>query len=311
LGDSRQLWRAVQDRRSSGEPRYHVWAEVERNRAEREAAPMDVRVSPVVARVTAALAAGHAAEAVNPSLLLSTAEDAPVTPAKVSRRRGSRRLLLSASYVLSLAAVAALAGGATFGLFSATASSSSDSFTAGTVTQNSTVTGGCLVSNMLPTGVANPCGTLEATYVGSVSGYMAIDVLVETQPGAQAGATPLYSGGGSSSGSDLLVTVTSTSPGVTYTIPTSSTSCPGTAPAHSVCYELDDELVSTGTFSNGSPQVQFQTSVKLPTSSPTTDQGGAAEIYLTAHAVQARNNALPTGCVSAGAGVPCTTETWK
>jgi len=218
------------------------------------------------------------------------------------KRFGGRRLLVAASYVVSLAAVAALVSGAAFGLFSSTATSSSSSFTAGTVTQSNDLTGACTVSDMLPDASETTC-TLGVTYTGDNPAYLGLDVLIETQAGS--GGTKLYKP--SDSSHDLQVEITSTSPSVTYTLPLTSTTCPGGAPAGSTCYELDNELVSTTPFTTTSSQVVFTTTLSLPTTSTTGYQGGAAQIILTAHATQSGNNAQ-SGCT---AGQTCTSVSWN
>ena len=220
------------------------------------------------------------------------------------KRSGVKRLLIAVSYAASLAAVAALITGATYGLFSATSPAQSSSFTAGTVTQSNVLTGGCAVSNMLPTGTPQSCGTMKATYAGNVPGYLALDVLIETQAGS--GGTKLFNGA-----NDLQVAISSSSPTVsTYKVPVvaNSVTCPGTAPASSSCYEVDDDIVSTTALTRSSPQVTFTTTVTLPTTSPSTDQGGAAQIVLTAHAVQSANNGTTGSCT---AGNPCNTVSWS
>jgi predicted ribosomally synthesized peptide with SipW-like signal peptide len=220
------------------------------------------------------------------------------------KRFGVRRLLIAAGYLASLAAVVALVTGVAYGFFSATSSKQSNSFTAGTVTQNNVLTGGCTVTNLLPDGLQQSCGTLKVTYAGNVPGYLALDVLIETQ--AAPGGTKLFNGA-----NDLQVTISSSSPTVSaYSVPVAANSvaCPTGAPSGSSCYALYDEIVKTTAFTNSDPQVMFTTKVTLPTSSPTTDQGGAAQIILTAHAVQSGNNGTVSGCI---AGSPCNTVTWS
>ncbi len=170
----------------------------------------------------------------------------------------------------------------------------------GTVTLGSTAIANCPVAGLLPNGTSpTPC-TFTATYSGSVPAYVAVDVIIEAQAGA--GGTKLYNPTDSSN--DLQVSIGSTTPSVTYTVPTSATTCPTGAPAGSSCYELDNELVSTATFS-ASGSIGFSVSVKLPTTSPTGYEGGTAQISLITHAVQAAHNTL--SCTSTPtAGQACT-----
>jgi hypothetical protein len=134
---------------------------------------------------------------------------------------------------------------------------------------------------------------------------MGLDVLIETQAGS--GGTPLYDPTGPTGNLQISVTDNQGSP-VTYTVPATSTTCPGSAPASSTCYELDNELVKTTAFS-GTPTVTFSTAVTLPTTSATGYQGGKAQIIVTAHAVQSSNNNFVSGCT---AGQSCgTTGNWS
>jgi hypothetical protein len=154
------------------------------------------------------------------------------------------------------------------------------------------------VSNLLPGGTPGAC-TFTATYAGSAPAYLALDVLIETQAGA--GGSKLYSPTDPSNA--LNVTITSSSPSVTYTVPTTATTCPGGAPSGSSCYELDNELVSTSALTSAA--ATFSVSVTLPQNSATGYQGGKAQLILTAHAAQSRNNTLACSAAPA-AGSPCT-----
>lgn len=218
------------------------------------------------------------------------------------RRSGVRWLFGVTGYLASLAAVAALVTGVTYGLFSATVSSDPNTFTAGTVSLTSDVTGACGISNLLPNGTPHTC-TLTATYAGTVNAYMALDVLIETQHAG--GGTNLYNPVQPTK--DLQVAISSTNPAVgSYTVPTVPTSCPAGAPSGSMCYELDDELVNTTPITSFNGAVTFTTTLIVPTSSTSDYQGGGAQVILTAHAAQAGNN-IASGCT---AGDPCSTVSW-
>lgn len=197
----------------------------------------------------------------------------------------------------SVVALSLTVSGVAFGSLSGSLASSGNSFTATTVTlSNSSVTN-CPVSNLLPNATAVTC-TFTTTYAGPASAYLAVNVLVETQAGT--GGTKLFNP--SDSSHDLQLTITSSSPTVTYTVPSAATTCPGGAPSGSACYELDNELISTSALTSAS--VAFSVSVKLPTTSTTGYQGGAAQVLLTTHAVQSGNNTL--SCTTTTAGSPCT-----
>jgi Camelysin metallo-endopeptidase len=208
-----------------------------------------------------------------------------------------RRLLAASGFATAALALACLVTGSTFGRLSASATGGHNSFTAGTVTLANGAVANCPVSNLLPGSTPVAC-TFTASYTGTAA-YLAVNVLIETQAGS--GGTKLYNPGDSAN--DLQVTVTSTSPSVTYTVPTSATTCPGGAPAGSSCYELDNELVSTSAVTSAA--ATFSVSVSLPTNSATGYQGGTAQVMLTTHAVQAQNNTLSCSAAPA-AGSPCT-----
>jgi predicted ribosomally synthesized peptide with SipW-like signal peptide len=205
--------------------------------------------------------------------------------------------VLAASFATATLALSCLVTDGTLGLFSASGTSGHNTFTAGTVTlANGNVTN-CPVSNLLPGSAPGAC-SFTSTYSGSAA-YLAVDVLIETQAGS--GGTKLYNP--ADPANDLQVSVTSASPSVTYTVPTSATGCPAGAPAGSACYELDNELVSTSTVVAAA--VTFSVSVSLPANSATGYQGGAAQVILTTHAVQSKNNTLSCTATPAS-GSPCT-----
>jgi hypothetical protein len=220
----------------------------------------------------------------------------------VRTRRGAiplkrPRLVAGAGLVVSVAALSLFATGVAFGSLKSSLASLGNSYTAGTVTlSNSSVTG-CPVSNLLPNATAVTC-TFTTTYAGPLSAYLAVNVLVETQAGT--GGTKLFNP--TDSTHDLQLTITSTSPSVTYKVPSASETCPSGAPSGSTCYELDNDLISTSALTSAT--VAFTVSVKLPATSPTGYQGGAAQILLTTHAVQSGNNTL--SCETTTAGSPCT-----
>lgn len=199
----------------------------------------------------------------------------------------------------SVATVAAssLLVGATLGLFSSTPGAADNTFTAGSVSLSGNSTGACNVSGLMPGDSPTAC-TFTATYTGSSSAYLGLDVLIQTQAGS--GGTNLYNPPAANNGVTVSVTDNQGTP-VTYTIPTASTPCPGSAPGGSTCYELDNELVRTTPVS-AATAVTFSTAVTLPLAAGNGYQGGAVQVILTAHAVQSKNQTLPGGCT---AGAVC------
>jgi hypothetical protein len=199
---------------------------------------------------------------------------------------------------VSLVAASLIATGSTFGLLSSSMPSGSNSLAAGAVTLTDSAVANCPKSNLLPNGTATVC-TFTATYAGSTAAYLAVNVLIETQAGG--GGTRLYNPGDSAN--DLQITITSSTPTVTYGVPTTATTCPGGAPSSSACYELDNELVSTSAVASAA--VGFSVSVKLPSGSTADYQGGAAQVIVTTHAAQSASNTL--SCTATPAtGSSCT-----
>ena len=224
--------------------------------------------------------------------------------ARVSPAR--RRLALWAGGAAIVVATASFAAGATLGLFSSSPAPESNSFTAGTVTLTSDATGACSVTDLVPGDTLTPC-TFAATYTGSASAYLGLDVLIRTQPGP--GGSPAYpmSGG---QGITVSITDNQATP-VTYTLTTSLVACPGTPPAGSVCYAADNLLVKTSAFTSASPAVTFSTTVAMPSATGNAYQGAATQVFLTAHAVQSRNQTLPGTCTAGAACPPAAGFSWS
>jgi hypothetical protein len=219
-----------------------------------------------------------------------------------------RRPLLFAGVGLAVSAVALslTAIGLTAGRLTASRPSQANSFSAGALTLANSSVANCPVTGLLPNNTAAAC-TFTTSYPGPAPAYLAVNVLVEAQAGT--GGTRLYNP--ADSANDLAITITSTGPAVSYTVPSAVTTCPGGAPSGSACYELDNELVSTAAVTSAT--VGFSVSVSLPAGSATGYQGGSAQVILTTHAVQSANNTL--SCTTApAAGSPCTPSgsfTWS
>jgi hypothetical protein len=207
--------------------------------------------------------------------------------------------VVAAGALLGLAGAGTLIAGTTFGFFDAAGSQESNSFTAGTVTLTDNVSGACTVANLAPGDTAAPC-TLGASYSGSLTAYLAVDVLVESQAGA--GGTMLYNPSGSN-GLTMAISDNQGTP-VTYVVPSAPTSCPQGAPAGSTCFELDNELLGTSAYAGGATDT-ITTSVSLPAAAGNGYQGGGAQVVLTVHAVQAKDNSLSCTATPT-AGHPCT-----
>lgn len=224
--------------------------------------------------------------------------------------------------MLALAAVASTSVGVTLAIYSNQPTGETNTFVAGTVSLTSDVTGACAAStnNMAPADTAS-C-TLLTTYAGTLAGYMALDVFIATQKNTTAGgagATNLYNP--SDATNEAQITVSSTSPTVSYVVaggtPTSfgtAVTCPGTGTSldgnsytsYNQCYLLSNLLVAATAFASGT--VTFTTGIALPSTQPNTYQGSSAVVVLAAHAVQSSNNAVncAAGGTSPTAGAVCT-----
>ncbi|HUY64056.1 MAG TPA: hypothetical protein VMV14_06015 [Acidimicrobiales bacterium] len=226
----------------------------------------------------------------------------PTRPGRRLRQIGlthaRRRMLLVVGSVTALTAASSLVAGTTFGFYSSSASPEQNTFVTGVVTLADTVTGACTVVNMAP-GDSPPACTLGTTYSGSMSVYLAVDVVVEAQAGS--GGTALYNPAGSN-GATVAITDNQSAP-VTYVVPSTVTACPGGAPTGSTCYELDNELLGTNPYVNGATDT-ISTTVTLPGTAANAYQAGAVQVILTAHAVQSKDNGL--SCTTTPtAGHPC------
>ena len=223
--------------------------------------------------------------------LLRLARAAPRNPKRVPRP-----LVVG---TVALVTAGAAAAGTTLGLFTSTPASGSNGFTAGTIALSANSSGACNVSGLMPGDAPAPC-TYVATYTGTASAYLGLDVLIQTQAGS--GGGPLYSPPASNNALTVAITDNQGTP-VTYAVPTTTSTCPGTAPVGSTCYQLTNLLVRT-TPVTASTAVTFSTAVTLPLAAGNTTQGAAAQVVLTAHAVQSKNQTLPVGCT---AGAVCAT----
>jgi hypothetical protein len=231
--------------------------------------------------------------------------------------------------VALVAAAAELSAGATFALFSARRPPQTNTFTAGTVTLTETQDAECDVGTgsgetanaLFPGdgsssyGGADPTCTLSVTYAGNLAGYVGLDVLIASKKGtlpagAPAGtvAKPLYDG--TPSGMQIKITDTVNGSSNFYVNGTNftpqgslpppgtaipSVTCPAAFTGYDECFQAADLLVSTTAFVNGGTNT-FSVNYEVPTTSTSGYQNGTAVVVLTAHAVQASNNALPANC---------------
>jgi hypothetical protein len=226
-----------------------------------------------------------------------------------------RRLVIIGAAAATIGAAATLAGGITFGLFSASGSGGANTFTGGTVSvgTNTPVSVVCTITNMVPgdssTGapigakLATPC-TYNMKYTGSATAWLAVDVAVSN------GSTALYDG--TATGLQLYLKDGTPSTYITSTAPTAGTTFVaqgGTATSLSAG-TTSNLLVST-TPAATSTAVSFTLNYAVPIATGNAYQGGSATVTLTFHAVQAGNNPLPGACVAGQQCNATTTFLWS
>jgi hypothetical protein len=196
--------------------------------------------------------------------------------------------------------------GTTLGLFTSTPGAEANTFTAGTVALAGNPAGACNVTGLMPGDTPTPC-TFVATYTGTASAYLGLDVLIQTQAGS--GGGPLYNPPASNNALTVAITDNQGTP-VTYTVPTATTACPVGAPVGSTCYARSTLLVSTAPVT-ATTAVTFSTAVALPLVAGNETQAAAAQVILTAHAVQSKNQTLPGGCTAGAVCAPTGTFSWS
>ncbi len=207
-----------------------------------------------------------------------------------------KRFALGAGATATVGAVATLAVGVTFGLFSASASSGANTFTAGTVTvgDGTPVSVSCNVQNMVPGDSSSgapsgshadgPC-SYNVKYTGSANAYLAVDVAVGNGP------TKLYDS--SATGAQLYLKDGSS----TYVNGTSFTQEVGGSASLPAGSSTPNLLVSTTPATTGTA-VSFSLDYAVPATAGNGYQGGNSTVTLTFHAVQAGNNPVPSDCAA-------------
>lgn len=220
-----------------------------------------------------------------------------------------KRLALAGAAVTAVGAAATLVAGFTFGLFSATESSGSNSFTAGTVTVTTTTPTSvtCTITSMVPGDASTnfspaysnssdaPC-TYNVEYTGSASAWLGVDMTIAN------GSTALF---GSDSATGIQFQLADGTP-TTYV----SSSATNTGDTGDTTYKaeggtttalpatgISDLLVSTTAATNGTV-VDFSLDYGIPLDSGNVYQGGSVTVTLVFHAVQSKNNPLPADCAA-------------
>ena len=225
------------------------------------------------------------------------------------RKSLRRRLVLAAAAIASIGSAATLATGLTSGLFSASATSGGNVFTAGTVTlaAGSPASVTCTISDMVPgdSSAGAPIGakadttcTYNVKYTGSATAWLGVDIAVTN------GGTPMYDG--TATGLQLYLNDASPTTYLTSTAPAGGTIYlqQGGTPASLPAGATADLLVGT-TPAAPNTDVSFSLDYALPSGAGNAYQGGSVTVTLTFHAVQSGNNALPADCA---AGQQCNTN---
>jgi hypothetical protein len=210
--------------------------------------------------------------------------------------------------------IGALVGGMAFASLTANGTGTGSTST-GTVAIGAPVTQVCNYSKLVPgdlTGTST-C-SMSVTYTGSLSGYLALTVAIQSKAGS--GGHLLYDG------SNTAGLSFSISDGHNkYTVPTGTGTTGGTCPSGFTCWTAANDLAAwySGTtpslsFASGNAVTWTVTPV-FPRTAGNIFEGGTASLTITAQAVQgAPANPLPAGCTTSTIGSPCPasgTFTWS
>jgi hypothetical protein len=230
-------------------------------------------------------------------------------------KKKKKRLAIIAGSVATVGAAATLAGGVTFGLFSATGAGGANTFTGGTVTvgTGTPVSVNCVITSMVPGdssagatigNKADTACTYSMKYTGTATAWLAVDVAVSN------GTTSLYDG--TNNGLQLYLKDGTPTTYLTSTAPTAGTTfiAQGGAVTSLPAGTTPNLLVSTVPAAAGTSAL-FTLNYAVPIATGNTYQGGSATVTLTFHAVQAGNNPLPGACVAGQQCNATTTFLWS
>lgn len=197
---------------------------------------------------------------------------------------------------MALGMTGAMVAGASFALFSSSAGSQNNGFTAGTVTLTRSSASTCKIGPIAP-GDSGTC-TYQVSYSGSLAAYVSLDVATHSLAGNAAassgstGSEALYDG--TQHGLNIALTDLPSSASPNTSLWTGSVDCvPGGGGAACATATSDEsgQPLGSGPVTNGwSDTVTVHWS--LPLDSGNTYQGGSAIVVLTASAIQHRNNAF-------------------
>jgi hypothetical protein len=182
------------------------------------------------------------------------------------------------------------------------------------ISTDSAASRSCGYGSLVPGGLAGPAAgrpdnsatcSLSVSYTGTLAAFLSLTVQVQARAGA--GGVPLYDG---TNVSGLTLTV-SDGHG-SFTVPTGPGTTGGSCPSGFTCWTAANDLAAwyagngapNLTFTSGTP-VTFTATPSFGRAAGNAYQGGTATVTLTAQAVQAPGNPLPTGCTTAAIGRPC------
>ena len=230
-------------------------------------------------------------------------------------KKSKKRLAIIVGSVATVGAAATLAGGVTFGLFSASGASGANTFTGGTVTvgTNTPISVVCTLAAMVPgdSSAGAPVGskadtacTYNMKYTGTATAWLAVDVAVSN------GTPVLYDG--TAFGLQLYLKDGTPTTYLTSTAPTAGTTftAQGGTATSLPTGTTANLLVSTIPATTGTA-VSFTLNYAVPIATGNAYQGGSATVTLTFHAVQAGNNPLPGACVAGQQCNATTTFLWS
>ena len=222
----------------------------------------------------------------------------------------SRRRLRIAAIAALIAGAAALVGGVVHAVLTATGSGSGFASTASlALTVNTPATFACTLPDIKPGDLPSPTSLphtcqMSVQYSGSIQAFVSLTVQIQSQAGT--GGTPLYDGTNSTG-----LTLSISDGHNTFVVPTNPGSTGGSCPAGFTCWTASNDLAATYSgstpslaFSNGNTATWTVTPV-LQTTVGSAYMGGTALVLITAQAVQAPANALPSGCTTSTIGRPC------
>ena len=171
---------------------------------------------------------------------------------------------------------------------------------------NAASTTTCHISNLVPgdSPTPTPC-RFSVSYTGTVPAYVALNVMVDSTS-SHSGHT-LYDAGRPDG-----ITFVITDGHHTFSSPTGPSQTGGSCPRSFTCWNVANEIAAWYQGSNAhlvftrdSPAVTWTENVLVPTSLGNEFQGAGANLVLTARAIQATSNPLPSSCNAVTIGLPC------